>query len=71
MKSGDGFLKRTPQTTKAAKAGHERKLKAAFELLQGGSRDPDGGTCLGVSSRTLGRLCLIRDAASRERVGAK
>lgn len=56
IKSGEGFLKWTPQTIKAAKAGHERKLKAAFELLRGGSREPDSGTCLGVSSRTPGRV---------------
>jgi len=56
MKSGEGVLNRTPQTIEAAKTGHERKLKAAFESLQGGSRDPDGGTRLGVSSRTPGRV---------------
>ena len=33
MKSGEGFLKWTPETIKAAKAEYERKLKAAFELL--------------------------------------
>ena len=33
MKSGEGFLKWTPETIKAAKADYERKLKAAFELL--------------------------------------
>ena len=33
MKSGEGFLKWTPETTKAAKADYECKLKAAFELL--------------------------------------
>lgn len=33
MKSGEGFLKWTPETAKAAKAEYERKLKAAFELL--------------------------------------
>jgi 3-hydroxybutyryl-CoA dehydrogenase len=33
MKSGEGFLKWTPETTKAAKAEYERKLKAAFQLL--------------------------------------
>ena len=71
MKPGERVLNRTPQTIEAAKTEHERKLKAAFESLQGGSRDPDGGTRLGVSSRTPGRFCLIRDAASRERVGAK
>jgi 3-hydroxybutyryl-CoA dehydrogenase len=33
MKSGEGFLKWTPETSKAARAEYERKLKAAFELL--------------------------------------
>ena len=33
MKSGEGFLKWTPETAKAARAEYERKLKAAFELL--------------------------------------
>ena len=33
MKSGEGFLKWTPETIKAAKADYERKLKAAFALL--------------------------------------
>ena len=33
MKSGEGFLKWTPETIKATKADYERKLKAAFELL--------------------------------------
>jgi 3-hydroxybutyryl-CoA dehydrogenase len=33
MKSGEGFLKWTPETIKAAKAEYERKLKAAFALL--------------------------------------
>jgi len=33
MKSGEGFLKWTPETINAAKAEYERKLKAAFELL--------------------------------------
>jgi 3-hydroxybutyryl-CoA dehydrogenase len=33
MKSGEGFLKWTPETISAAKAEYERKLKAAFELL--------------------------------------
>jgi len=33
MKSGEGFIKWTPETIKAAKAEYERKLKAAFELL--------------------------------------
>lgn len=33
MKSGEGFLKWTPETIKAAKAEYERKLKAAFQLL--------------------------------------
>jgi 3-hydroxybutyryl-CoA dehydrogenase len=33
MKSGEGFLKWTPETIRAAKADYERKLKAAFELL--------------------------------------
>jgi 3-hydroxybutyryl-CoA dehydrogenase len=33
MKSGEGFLKWTPETIKAARAEYERKLKAAFQLL--------------------------------------
>ena len=33
MKSGEGFLKWTPETIHAAKAEYERKLKAAFALL--------------------------------------
>jgi len=33
MKSGEGFLKWTPETINAAKAEYERKLKAAFTLL--------------------------------------
>ena len=33
MKSGEGFLKWTPDSIKAAKAEYERKLKAAFALL--------------------------------------
>lgn len=33
MKSGEGFLKWTPETIKAAKEDYERKLKAAFALL--------------------------------------
>jgi 3-hydroxybutyryl-CoA dehydrogenase len=33
MKSGEGFLKWTPDTIKAAKAEYQRKLKAAFALL--------------------------------------
>jgi 3-hydroxybutyryl-CoA dehydrogenase len=33
MKSGEGFLKWTPETIKIAKAEYQRKLKAAFELL--------------------------------------
>jgi 3-hydroxybutyryl-CoA dehydrogenase len=33
MKSGEGFLKWTPETIAAAKAEYERKLKAAFALL--------------------------------------
>ena len=33
MKSGEDFLKWTPETIKAAKAEYQRKLKAAFELL--------------------------------------
>lgn len=33
MKSGEGFLKWTPETIKTAKADYERKLKAAFALL--------------------------------------
>jgi 3-hydroxybutyryl-CoA dehydrogenase len=33
MKSGEGFLKWTPEAIKAARAEYERKLKAAFALL--------------------------------------
>ena len=33
MKSGEGFIKWTPETIKAAKSEYERKLKAAFALL--------------------------------------
>jgi 3-hydroxybutyryl-CoA dehydrogenase len=33
MKSGEGFIKWTPETIKAANADYERKLKAAFQLL--------------------------------------
>ena len=33
MKSGEGFIKWTPESAKAARAEYERKLKAAFELL--------------------------------------
>jgi 3-hydroxybutyryl-CoA dehydrogenase len=33
MKSGEGFIKWTPETAAAAKAEYQRKLKAAFELL--------------------------------------
>ena len=33
MKSGEGFLKWTPDSIKAAKTEYERKLKAAFALL--------------------------------------
>lgn len=33
MKSGEGFLKWTPETIKAAKADYERRLKAALDLL--------------------------------------
>ncbi len=33
MKSGEGFLKWTPETIKTAKADYERKLKAALDLL--------------------------------------
>lgn len=33
MKSGEGFLKWTPETTRTAKADYERKLKAALDLL--------------------------------------
>jgi 3-hydroxybutyryl-CoA dehydrogenase len=33
MKSGEGFLKWTPEAIQAAKAEYERKLKAAFALL--------------------------------------
>jgi len=33
MKSGEGFLKWTPETIASAKAEYQRKLRAAFELL--------------------------------------